>query len=203
MKPYVITVSRQFASMGHAIAKNVARILDIDFYDRDVVEEAAKRTGLSASSIGRTDETAPSHSIFLQKKNVYNLGAYSISQQIFDIEKNIILDFAEKSSCVIVGRCADYILRDRENVLRVYIYAPYATRFKNCTEYLQMTRKEAEIQIRNVDLARSNYRKLHCPECVTEFDERDLMIDSSKFGIEGSALVIIDALKHTIKSQSS
>ena len=114
MKPFVITVSRQFASMGHAIAKKVAQELGIDFYDRDVVEEAARRTGLAPNSISRTDETAASHSFFLKKTKLFNINSYTISQQIYEIEKNIILDFAGRGSCVIVGRCAESILKDRE-----------------------------------------------------------------------------------------
>jgi cytidylate kinase len=89
-----------------------------------------------------------------------------------------------------VGRCADSILQDYKNHLNVYIYAPYEARMDNCVNELMMDEKTAAKMIREVDAARTNYQKKYCPEVKSVFDHKDIMIDSSRFGIEGTAQIL-------------
>ena len=119
-----------------------------------------------------------------------SLATYSINDEIFETEKSIILDEASRESCIIVGRCSDYILRDLPNHLSVYIYAPYKERLKNCVDTLMMDEKTAKKMIREVDAARSHYRQKYCPEITSDTDCRHLMLDSSRFGVEGTAEII-------------
>lgn len=194
MEHYVITISREFASLGRTVAQALSEKLGVEFWDRDIVEAAAKRTGHSISVVSDEEETAK-NSFFLRKKDKMSLTTYNINDEIFETEKNIILDAARKSSCIIVGRCGDYILRNFPNHLSVYIYAPYEERLRNCVETLMMDEKTARRMIREVDMARTYYQRKYCPEMKSPRDCSDLMIDSSRFGVEGTADLIVQALR--------
>lgn len=190
MKQYVITISRQFGSMGRTIAKQMAGELDINFYDRDIVEETAKRMGLPVSMISAKEENAAS--IYFKRQYPLGMGVSNMQDEIFSIQKNIIEDLAKKESCIIVGRCAESILADCENRLNIYIYAPYEKRLKNCTEILKMEEKVARKMIREVDRSRELYHRRYCPEYQDVFSNRDLMVDSSRFGIEKTARILVE-----------
>ncbi|MCD7863629.1 MAG: cytidylate kinase-like family protein [Lachnospiraceae bacterium] len=182
MKQYVITLSRQFGSLGRTIAQRLARELEIDFYDRDIVEETAKRMGLPVSVISSKEEN-PNNSFF-KRQYPLGMGVASMQDEIFGIQTNIIRDLAKKESCIIVGRCADSILKDFENSLNIYIYAPVEARLKNCTGTLGMEEKTARKMIREVDRSRELYHRRYCPEYNGPSTNKDLMIDSSAFGVE-------------------
>lgn len=188
MEQYVITISRQFGSMGRTIAQHLSEELGIEFYDRDIVEATARRMGESVKAISNAEESAGS--FFLRKKYPFKMGIYSISDEIYAVQKNIIRDMAQKQSCIIVGRCADSILQDMPNHLNVYIYAPFEARLYNCTHDLMMDEATARKMIKEVDTARTNYQRKYCPEVKSVFDHKDLMIDSSKFGIEGTVKLL-------------
>ena len=188
MEQYVITISRQFGSMGRTIAQHLSEELGIEFYDRDIVEATAKRMGQSVKAISNAEESAGS--FFLRKKYPFKMGIYSISDEIYAVQKNIIHDMAHKQSCIIVGRCADSILQDMPNHLNVYIYAPFEARLYNCTHDLMMDESTARKMIKEVDTARTNYQRKYCPEVKSVFDHKDLMIDSSKFGIDGTVKLL-------------
>ena len=189
MEQYVVTVSRQFGSMGRTIAKQMAEKLGIEFYDRDIVEETAKRMGLPVSVISQKEENA--NSIYFKRQYPLGMGVSNMQDEIFSIQKNIIEALAKKESCIIVGRCAESILADWKNHLRVYIYAPYEKRLKNCTEILKMEEKTARKMIREVDRSRELYHRRYCPEYTDAFSNRDLLIDSSRFGIEKTAEILV------------
>lgn len=193
MKPYVITISRQFASMGRSIAQKLSEDLGIEFYDRDIVEEVAKRTGLPISVISEKEEV--SQSIYYKRQFPLGTGIPSLKDEIFMVQKNIIEDLAKKESCIIVGRCADSILADHERHLSVYVYAPYMARFNNCTKYLGMDEATAKKMIREVDRSRELYHRRYCSEAKDDFTNKDFMIDSSRFGIDTSAKIIGDIAK--------
>lgn len=128
MEQYVITISRQFGSMGRSIARELSEILGIEFLDRDIVEATAKRMGLPVSVI--SDEEESMKSTFFRRQYPLGMGMSSLKDEIFLTQKNIIRDFAAKGSCIIVGRCADYILEDIPNHLNVYVYAPDEAKLK-------------------------------------------------------------------------
>jgi len=194
MKQYVITISRQFGSMGRTIAQLMARELGVEFYDRDIVEETAKRMGLPISVISAKEENA--NSIYFKRQYPLGMGLSSMQDEIFSIQKNIIEDLAKKESCIIVGRCADSILADVENRLNVYIYAPYEKRFANCTQILKMEEKVARRMIREVDRSRELYHRRYCPEYTDAFSNRDLLVDSGRFGIEKTAEILTEIVRN-------
>ena len=147
-KRYVITISRQFGSMGRPIAMRLAQLLNIDFYDRDIVEKTAENLGLPVSVIKEHEESGQ-NSFF---NMIYPLGNETSEQQdlIFHEQAKIVRDLAEQGSCIIVGRCADYILGTNKNCLRVHIYAPYEARYRNCVDMLRLDQEAAKKMIKKV-----------------------------------------------------
>lgn len=186
MKPYVITISRDFASMGRSIAQALAERLGVEFYDRDIVEAAAARMGLPVSEISNTEEAA--HNIYYRRIYPLGMSIKSMQDEVFLVQKNIIRDLADKGSCIIVGRCADEILKDHENLLNVHIYAPKADRLRNCVEKLGMDPATARRTLEKVDKSRAGYHRVYGGGDVA--DNCHLMVNSSAFGIEGGAALL-------------
>lgn len=187
MEKYIVTLSRQFASMGSTIAHLMAEELGIEYYDRDIVEQAARRMGLELPLVCDAEER--SGNFFSRLVNTLGSDMPAVQQEIFQVESEIIRDFAhpDKPSCIIVGRCADSVLKEYPRVLNVYLYAPFEARVKNCTEYLGMDEKTARKNILEVDRARELYRLRYGDGVKTVFDRRDLMLDSSRFGPKKTA----------------
>ncbi|MCR5605595.1 MAG: cytidylate kinase-like family protein [Treponema sp.] len=198
MQKYVITISRQFGSLGRPIAQKLSERLGVEYLDRDIVEETAKRMNLPVSIISDEEENLKVNKFF---KSLYplGLGLPSLKNEIFNVQKNIILDLIKKDSCIIVGRCAELFAKNEKNHLNVYIYAPYEKRLENCIKRLDMNEKTARTMIKEVDLSRMNYHKLYVPGYTSPFDNRDLCLDSSAFGIEGTAEIIENIVKMRFK----
>ncbi|WMJ86992.1 cytidylate kinase-like family protein [Anaerocolumna sp. MB42-C2] len=196
MENYVVTISRQFASFGRSIAQKMSEELQIEFYDRDIVEATAKRMGQPIPVISNEEEN--SNSIFFRRKYPLGMGVANIQDEIFNVQTNIIRDIAKRESCIIVGRCAGSVLKDYAKCLNIYIYAPYECRLKNCTESLQMDPKVTKKMIKEIDKARENYRYRYCPEVANVYDGYDVMIDSSRFGVDKTAKILVDIVKSTL-----
>ncbi len=193
MKQYVITISRQFGSLGRTIAQRLSETLQIEFYDRDIVEETAKRMGLPVSVVSNKEENP--NTAFFKRQYPLGMGIGSMQDEIFSIQENIIRDLAKRESCIIVGRCADSILMDMDNHLNVYVYAPVEARLRNCTEILKMDERTARKMIREVDRSRELYHRRYCPEYSGPSTNKDLMIDSSRFGVDKTVTILAGIAK--------
>lgn len=195
VKKYVVTITRQFGSMGRPIAREMSERLGIEYYDRDIVEMISKKMDLPVSTISKLEESYHEPTLF---NMVFPLG-FSTTQkqhQIFDVQTKIINDMADKESCIIVGRCADYIMYDRPRHLNIFIYSSYENRLKNCIERLGMSEEEATKMIYEVDKARDNYHKKFANNTLPgDTKYKDIMIDSALFGIDGTAEYLVDIVK--------
>lgn len=169
--------------MGRSIAKKLAEELGIEFYDRDIVEQTARRMGLPVSTISDTEESANN----IYYKRIYPLGMAikSMQDEVFMVQQNIIRDLADRESCIIVGRCADEVLKDHPRLLNVHVFAPKADRLRNCVEKLGMDEATAKKTLPRVDKSRAGYHKVYGGG--DEYVNCHLMLNSSQFGIEGSA----------------
>ncbi|MFA9422294.1 MAG: AAA family ATPase [Sedimentibacter sp.] len=194
MEKYTITISRQFASLGRSIAQKMSHDLEINFYDRDIVETTAKRMEQSVSIISKEEEN--SNIKFFRRKYPLGMGVANMQDEIFNVQTNIIRDFAKKESCIIVGRCGNSILSDFPRCLNIFVYAPYEARLKNCTDVLGMDIKVAKKMIKEVDKARENYHLRYCKGAENIFDGYDIIIDSSKFGVDKTAEILTNIVKN-------
>ncbi len=190
MEKFTITITREFGSLGRSIAKELSRELGVEFYDRDIVEEVANQLNLPVSTI--SDEEEKSKQSFLPR--MFPLGTDETYMQdiIFDVQKGIIKDLAKKSSCILVGRCSDYLLEKEKNNINIFIYAPYEKRLKNCVNTLGMTEGEAKRMIASVDKARNAYHKKYAGYLPGDPEHKNLMIDSSLLGVTGTAKLIAE-----------
>lgn len=188
MEKYVITISRQYGSFGRLVAKELSNQLHIEFMDRDIVEETAKRMNTSIKQVSQVEEDTRSK--FAYRSYPFGLGMPDVRDEVFQVQQSIIQDFANKGSCIIVGRCGAYCLREEPRLLRVYIYAPYEVRLKNCVEYFGMTEKEAVRAVNEADKARESYHKKYIPGFQDDTQNSDLCINSAYYSIEEAAELI-------------
>ena len=198
---YVITITRQFGSMGRPIAKLMAKKLGIEYYDRDIVDQAAEKLDLPVSKINENEEKVKAKIKSPFVGMMYPFGpapraATSDTQdKIFQTQKNIIQFLAEKDTCIIVGRCSDFVLSDMENAMHIYIYASYEARLQHCIEDLGMEEEEARKMITAVDKAREAYHMEYAGYKPDDKRFKDILIDSSFLGVEGTADFLVDAIK--------
>ncbi len=163
MMKKIITISRQFGSGGRSIGKLVAEKLGYDYYDSELVERVAKETGFDPEYIADAGEYAPGRSMlsyaFSSGAAHPHSGSMNANDYLWTTQCKIILELAEKENCVIVGRCADYILRDRDDCLNVFIYADTAYKAKRIVELYGVTDKSPEKRLSDKDAKRRvNYK---------------------------------------------
>jgi len=188
MDNYIVTISRQFGSMGRSIAAELSHRLGVEYLDRDIVDETAKRMGKPVTTISNIEEKQSGN--FLSRAYPLGNGVAELKDSIFEVQKNIIEDFAKAQSGIVVGRCSDYILRNHPRMLSVFIYASREDRLKNCVERLGMDEKTAKRMMNDVDNAREHYHRTYIPGYKDPFFGRDICIDSSTFGVEGTAEIL-------------
>ena len=190
---FVVTITRQFGSLGRPIARMVSENLGIEYYDRDIVEMTSKDLNLPVSAISDVEESAKS--AFFNMNYPLGMGTTGIQDSVFAVQKKIIVDLAERESCIIVGRCADHILEDYKNIIHIFIYAPYEARLKNCVERLNMRPDEAKKMIASVDKARESYHRHYCGYVMSDKEHKHVMIDSSLLGVEGTCDILTEIIR--------
>lgn len=196
MNNYTITITREFGSMGRPIARRMSEILGIEYYDRDIVDKTAKKLNQPVSTISDQEEAAKSN--FFNMKFPLGNGTTAMQDEIFMTQSKIINELSEKESCIIVGRCSDYILKDRKNCLHIYIYAPAEERLKNCVDLLNMDPATAKRMITDVDKARDSYHKHYAKYAPSDYRYKDIMINSALLGVEGTARHLASIVKEKL-----
>ena len=190
----IITIGRSFGSGGREIGERLAKALGIGFYDRNLIDMAAKKSGLDRSVVGNADEKLIGR--FLELAPSIDLIQESTNEKIYRAQAEVIRSIVKRGeSCVIVGRGADYVLRTRNELLKVYIYAPSERRTETVMERYGFKREEAEKVIRHMDKTRRNYYEYFTDRNWDQKEGKDLLIDSSEFGIQGSVNLIKMAAK--------
>lgn len=197
MMHYIVTIQRQFGSMGRPIAKKMAELLGISFYDRDIVEAAAKKLDIPVSVVREEEERAQSitPNPFVRMCFPLDDGTSDTQDDIFAAQKNVIRSIASQESCIIVGRCADFILSDMPDSCHIFIYAPYKVRVFNSVHSLGMSEKEARHMIHEVDKARRSYHMRYAGYAPSDPRFKDILIDSSFLGVDGTAEFLAEGIR--------
>lgn len=187
----VITISRQFGSGGRVVGKMLAEAYDIPFYDNEIINLAAKESGFAVKAFERAEEKATNSFLY---SIAMGMGAYSnqdfgyaslsIDDRIFLAQSNVIRKVADEGPCVIVGRCADYVLKDRENVVNIFICANLDARIKRAVENYNIPKEKAAETILRQDKRRANYYNFHANEKWGNVNNYDLSIHTDFGGIE-------------------
>lgn len=189
-KNLVITVGREFGSGGRAIGRLLAEMFGIAYYDRELITEAARLSGLSSEFFEKRDEKTPG-SLRFALSTGFGFSTGFSSETLFQIQSDTIREVASKEPCVIVGRCADYVLRDNPNCFNVFISASIADRIRNIRERdASVEHKNIEELLEKMDKTRAAYYNFYTDKQWGYSTSYDLCINSSVLGMEGSAAFI-------------
>lgn len=202
MESGIITISREYGSGGREIAQEVAKKLGIPFYDRDLVDQAAKESGFTPEFVAEREQRLNSSFLYnFALGGIYGL-AYPrqpemkelpVAEQIFLAQKKVILELAGQGPCVLVGRCADYILRDRKDLLKVFIYADRKERECRAVEKYGRVEDQVDEVVRLIDKQRRLHYEAYTTQIWGDRSNYNLMLDSGAFGIEGCVAIICEA----------
>ena len=190
-KKFVITVSREYGSGGRYVGRLIADKLGIKFYDKDLIVKLAKKTGLTEEYIEKNEEQRDPLSIL---NNGFYAGLTN-SDELFIRESELIKELAAKESCVIIGRCADFILKDKKNVLKVFISGTMKDKIKRATKIYGLDEKEAEKEINRINKLRASHYKHYTGNEWLEASNYDICINSDLYGVEKTADLICDLVK--------
>lgn len=202
MSNQVITVARGFGSGGRTIGKLLAQRLDIAYYNDELIKLASEESGINLELFGKADERVKA-SLFKRYNRSY--GEWIISpdsdrfvsdDNLFNYQAKIIRELADKSSCVIIGRCADYILKGRDNVSRIFVYADEDACISRVTELYGMRPDEAEKKIAAIDKARASYYKYYTGNDWNNVHNFDLCLNTTGISFEKATDIICDYLKN-------
>lgn len=195
MNKKIITVSREFGSDGRTIAKQIAEHLGYAYYDKELVAKIAKESGLAESFVLESGEYACSTNSFLFNLAI-NAGmgrsSIPISDQIYIVQHNIITELAEKEPCVIVGRCADYILRDRTDCLHTFFHAGIDFRADRVVRLYGEAQDKPEKRLKEKDDKRKAYYKHYTGQQWGVAQNYHISLDTSVVGIEHCVDIVVD-----------
>lgn len=195
MENFVITIARGFGSGGRTIGKMLSESMNIPFYDKDLIKLASEESGINLALFGKSDEKVKSG--LFSKPKVYSgeLAAPDSSdfvseENLFGFQAKVIKSLADKGSCIIVGRCADFVLKDRENVVKTFIWADMPTCIKNAKNVCGLDEREAEKQVERIDKERSAYYKAHTGKEWDDVRNYDLCLNTSRLSFEKCVEII-------------
>ena len=200
MNSRIITVSREFGSGGRTIGRLAAEKLGIPCYDQELITKIAGESGLSAEYIEERGDSMPQTALFSGSLMVQPFGSYSVQDMLWQAQSKVILDLAEKGPCLIVGRCGDYILRNKYDLLRVFVCAPKEYR---CQRIVSVYGDSSETPLKRVeekDKRRRAYYRLYTDMEWGDPHNYDLTLNSAALGIEKSAGLLCSAYMNTAES---
>lgn len=200
-KNFIITIGRQFCSGGAEIGHKVSKYLEIPYYDKEILDEAAGILKMDAEDVKKHDEKPPRLWDYpgYQYANYWYTDDPSlmlpVSIRIAEAQFSAINKFADNGNCVIMGRCADFVLADRPNVISVFIKADIASRIQRAVRLYNITPEEAKKLIKKTDKIRADYYDSHTSQVWGRAEYYDLVIDSGKFGTDLSARLICECVE--------
>lgn len=191
MEKVIITIARQYGSGGKTIGQMLAKDMGIPFYNREILRMASDDSGIREELFNRADERLRNNPLFGASKKVYkgelispDSGDFVSDENLFNYQAKVIKDLADKGSCVIVGRCADFVLKDRADVVSVFIHAPKEYCMARAMERNDMTEREMEKFIARTDKYRGDFYHYYTGNTWSDARNYDLCLNSSKLGFE-------------------
>ena len=200
MTKKVITISRAFGSGGRTIGKEVAKRLNIPYYDKELVDKVAEESGFHADFIEEAGEYAPVTNSFLfniavSPNPMSMMNTMSMADQLFVCQTNVIRKLADEGPCVIIGRCADYILKDREDCLHVFIHADMESRAKRIVEKYGETKQTPKKRLTDKDNKRRVYYRHYTNRNWGEAQNYHISLNSGLIGVDKCVDYIVDLAK--------
>ena len=191
----IITISREFGSGGRFIGEEVAKKLGIAYYDKNIIGQIAEKSGLSPEYIQENAELSPKKGLFAYAFSGRDITGKSVEDMVYEAQRNIILELAEKEPCVIIGRNADYILKDRDDVLNVFIHGDMPEKIQRITGLYNVEEKEAVKMMADTDKRRRTNYNFYTDQNWGKASNYTLCLNSSQLGYDRCEMIIMECVK--------
>ena len=195
MAKRIITISREFGSGGRFIGEEVAKKLGIAYYDKNIIGQIAEKSGLSPEYIQENAELSPKKGLFAYAFSGRDITGKSVEDMVYEAQRNSILELAEKEPCVIIGRNADYILKDRDDVLNVFIHGDMPEKIKRITGLYNVKEKEAVKTMADTDKRRRTNYNFYTDQNWGKASNYTLCLNSSQLGYDRCEMIIMECVK--------
>jgi len=194
MKKRIITISREFGSGGRFIGEEVAKKLGIAYYDKNIINEIAEKSGLSPEYIQENAELSPKKGLFAYAFAGRDVTGKSVEDLVYEAQRKVILELAEKKSCVIIGRNADYILKDRDDVLNVFIHGDTPEKIQRITRLYNVEEQKAVKMMVDIDKRRMANYNFYTNQKWGKADNYTLCLNSSQLGYDRCEKIIMECI---------
>ena len=194
MTKRIITISREFGSGGRFIGEEVAKKLGIAYYDREIIGQIAEQSGLSPEYIQENAELSPKKGLFAYAFSGRDITGKSVEDMVYESQRKVILEIAEKESCVIIGRNADFILRDRNDVLNVFIHGDMPEKVQRIMGLYNVEEKEAVKMMVDTDKRRMANYNFYTEQKWGKASNYTLCLNSSQLGYDRCETIILDCM---------
>ena len=206
-KKIIITIARQYGSGGREIGEKVAELLGIPLFDKQLIADAASKGNLNEDVLRKTDETAANSLLYTLAMGSNVVGTtmhfgykMPINDKLFIFQSEAIRDYAKAGSCVIIGRCSDYVLREEEGIFRLFIYGDLDHRKARVSARHPEIKSSQIIDVINkTDRRRASYYNFYTGNKWGKYDNYDMAINSSTLGIDGTAELIANCARQLMK----
>ena len=192
MSKKIITISREFGSGGRFIREEVAKKLGMKYYDRDIIGQIAEKSGFSPEYIQENAELSPKKGLFAYAFAGRDITGKSVEDMVYEVQRKVILEIAEKESCVIIGRNADFILNDRDDVLNVFIHGDKAEKVKRICKLYNVTEADALKMMVDIDKRRMTNYRFYTDRKWGMAGNYTLSLNSSELGYDMCEKIIMD-----------
>ena len=192
MSKKIITISREFGSGGRFIGEEVAKKLGMKYYDRDIIGQIAEKSGFSPEYIQENAELSPKKGLFAYAFAGRDITGKSVEDMVYEVQRKVILEIAEKESCVIIGRNADFILNDRDDVLNVFIHGDKAEKVKRICKLYNVTEADALKMMVDIDKRRMTNYRFYTDRKWGMAGNYTLSLNSSELGYDMCENIIMD-----------
>lgn len=200
MDNFVITIGREFGSGGLDVARKLSEKLNVKYYDKELLAMAAKESGLCEKIFENHDEKPTNSFLYSLVMDTYSVSGYTsapfldmpLNHKVFLAQFDAIKKLAEKESCIIVGRCADYALSEHPNCISVFIHADMDFRIKHVMDTFDLTKEKAKDMIQKTDKKRASYYNYYSSKKWGDSRSYNLSLDSSQLGLDGCVEMILD-----------
>lgn len=192
MAKRIITISREFGSGGRYIGEEVAKQLGIKYYDKNIISQIAETSGFSQEYIEKKSELSPKKGLFAYAFTGRDITGKSVEDMVYEAQRKVILDIAEKESCVIIGRNADFILKDRDDVLNVYVHGDTPEKVKRICKLYNVTETEAVKMMADIDKRRMTNYRFYTDQRWGMAGNYTLSLNSSELGYDMCEKIIME-----------
>ena len=195
MAKRIITISREFGSGGRFIGEEVAKKLGIAYYDKNIISQIAEKSGLSPDYIQESAELSPKKGLFAYALAGRDITGRSVEDMVYETQRKVILELARKEPCVIIGRNADYILKDRDDALNVFIHGDMLEKIQRISQLYRVTEQEAVKMMADTDKRRRTNYNFYTDQSWGKASNYTLCLNSSQLGYDRCEALITECVK--------